>query len=236
MPADRRLLNEPLDGVRQVIALSGACLARTTSEARIYLQKGMSRTFARSPGAVSVNSGQILVSEDKQVKIFDISGKQLSSYDTGVGVSAMTRIDRWLVVGFEDGNIELIPTTPGLDRPSFSFEDTPSSPVVRLLPGPAGTVVAGYASGLIGIWYLENGTRLDYSRLHGPVVHIMRKKDKLYAATELGDHLSLDLSTFYVEYCKLLRQVWQQVPVIWRNGLPVLRKPPRNHRCYKRSK
>ena len=143
----------------------------------------------------------------------------------------MVRVGDWLALGNRDGNIELVSTVPGKSAPSFNFEDIPSNPVVRLLGGPKGTLIAGYANGLLGIWNLRNGTRLEHTRLHGPVSHMLLLGRKFYAATELGDHLVMDLSVFYEDYCDLLRRVWKKVPVVWEAGLPVVRPPPKNHRC-----
>ncbi len=233
--ADKRILDEPIKGIRQVLALSNTCLVQTRADARLVFEKGMSRSIAVSPTALALDSGRLLVATGQQVKVMDLQGKERASYQTGVGVMAMARIGKWLVVGFEDGNIELVPTNKGQKKPSFSFEGTPSSPVVKLLPGPPGTVVAGYASGFVGIWYLASGTKLDHSKLHGPVVHLMLKKDRLYAATELGDHVTMDLSTFYEDYCKLVRQVWKDVPVVWKKGLPQLKEPDRDHECFRKA-
>jgi hypothetical protein len=102
------------------------------------------------------------------------------------------------------------------------------------LPGPKGTLVAGFANGQLGIWSLDNGARLRHSRLHGAVRYIVLAQGKLLAATELGDYLALDLSTFRLAYCDLLRQVWKEVPVLWENGLPVKRAPDEGHSCFEK--
>ncbi len=233
MKGDRRLFDEPAGSLRKVLALPDGCVVSTGAEARVYLNRGMSRTLAARPTAVALDGQRILVATGEQVKVLSHAGKERAAYETGVGVTAMTRAGSWLVVGFEDGNIELVPTTPGVKKPSFSFEATSSSPVVRLLPGPPGTIVAGFASGLVGIWYLDSGTKLDHSKLHGPVVHLLLERGKLYIATELGDHLTMDLSTFYKDYCKLVRQVWRDVPVVWKKGLPKRKDPDSGHACFK---
>ena len=36
---------------------------------------------------------------------------------------------------------------------------------------------------------------------------------------------------FPIPYCDVLRQVWQQVPIVWKPGLSVVRAVPRGHRC-----
>jgi hypothetical protein len=100
-----------------------------------------------------------------------------------------------------------------------------------MVEGPEGTLIAGYANGLVGIWSLANGARLEHDRLHGPVTNLLRRGSRLYAATELGEHLVLDLSVFDTSYCELMRRVWEAVPVVWERGVLVLRPPPDGHRC-----
>ena len=228
---DQRVLSESLQGARQVVALAKACLVRLEREVRVYTQRGMSRRLAGEAVTMAWDRGRVLVADLSGVRVLDLQGRQRATFEIGQGVTAMTHVGKWLVAGFRDGNIELVPTTAGQRKPRFYFEDVPSSPVVRLLPGPPGTLMAGYANGVVGIWNMANGVRLHHARLHGPVVHLLLKQSKLYAATELGDHLTLDLGPFYDRYCALLRQVWQEVPVVWHNGLPRLKKPPTEHRC-----
>ncbi len=55
---------------------------------------------------------------------------------------------------------------------------------------------------------------------------------KLYAASELGQHLVWDLSHFHRTYCELLRDISKQVEVVWEGGKPVPRKPPPAHPCF----
>jgi hypothetical protein len=171
------------------------------------------------------------VAAGNRVFAFDRSGKLQASYDAAVGVSAMAYVKDWLVLGNRDGNIELVSTRPGRKRPTFIFEDVPSSPVVRMLEGPMGTLVVGYANGLMGIWNVANGTRLEHFRLHGPVAHLLIEAGRLYAATELGDRHVVDLQVFRMDYCDLMRTVWKAVPVVWQKGLPVLQPMPVRHRC-----
>jgi hypothetical protein len=99
------------------------------------------------------------------------------------------------------------------------------------MPGPPGTVIAGFANGLLGLWNLDNGARLYATRLHGPIRHLLRDGPALIAATELGDHRRLDLGVFDIDHCALLRAVWRAVPVAWENGLLVRRPPPADHPC-----
>jgi hypothetical protein len=103
--------------------------------------------------------------------------------------------------------------------------------VVRLLAGPMGTVVAGFADGHVGIWNLEDGDLLDQTRLHGAAVHLLLDGTRLIMASELGDHRVMDLEAFHASHCALLRRIWKAVPVVWERGRSRLREPPAHHRC-----
>jgi hypothetical protein len=93
------------------------------------------------------------------------------------------------------------------------------------------TVIAGFASGAIGVWNARDGKKLTEAKIHGPALHLIIEGHKLYAVSELGDHLALDLSVFHVGHCELLRRLWGEVPVVWEHGSPVRRDPPVDHPC-----
>jgi WD40 repeat protein len=230
---DRRLLSEPVGRLRQVLAVPDGCviLAAEKQGARLLTQKRPIQVLRADASAIALDRGEILVAARRGIQVLSSSGERRSTIQGGgIGVSALRRVGRWLVLGFTNGSIELIPIDGG-EKPSFSFEQTPSSPVVRLLNGPMRTLIAGFANGLIGIWNLNNGSRLYQIRLHGAVHHLLLEERHLYAATDLGQHAVLDLGVLHVGYCDLLAEVWRQIPVLWEGGLPVLKPPPSRHRC-----
>ena len=44
----------------------------------------------------------------------------------------------------------------------------------------------------------------------------------------------LDLDLMGMKYCRLMEQIWSDVPVEWRGGLIQRRPRPADHRCNKR--
>jgi WD40 repeat protein/serine/threonine protein kinase len=241
LSSDRRLLQRHLPGLRQVAAVPDGCVALSASsrtaeegEARLVGRDGSTRVLAGRARAVVWDRGTIYVVENRRVAEHDPRGRRRGSLPCDPGASAVVRVGEWLVLGNQDGNIDLLPRTKGLRRPSFSFEETPSSPVVRMLAGPMGTVIIGYANGTVGIWNLRNGSLLEQLQLHGPAIHLHYQRGQLYAATELGASHVLDLTVYDESYCDLLRAVWREVPVVWSGGLPLLQPPPRDHRCLRR--
>ncbi|MFH2010008.1 MAG: protein kinase [bacterium] len=228
---DRRLHTGAVANVKQLLALPDGCVVRAEGRVRRYNRAGAYRDLFSGASAIAWDGTNLLAAGDRKVVVFDQAGKRLSEHSADVGVTAVLQLRDRLVLGHADGNMDLLPIGAAVRKPSFSFEDVPSSAVVSLVRGPQGTVIAGYANGLVGIWNLANGGRLYQHQLHGPVIHLRRQAGRLYAATELGDFRVLDLSVFHLDYCKLLQQVWQRVKVVWEAGLPVRREPPKNHRC-----
>ncbi|MFH0901564.1 MAG: hypothetical protein V2A73_13130, partial [Pseudomonadota bacterium] len=194
-----------------------------------------SRQLASKASAIAYQAGRILVAGDEQALIFDENGTGMASVAVARGVSALGLVDggRLLVVGYDAGDLDLQPIDPATAKPTFSFEETIPAVVERIVEGPRRTLVVGYTSGHLGIWSLETGKRLRHYKLHGPVVHLLVDDENrhLYAATELGDYRAIDLTALYQDYCELLRDIWNNVPVVWQEGMPALEATPASHRC-----
>lgn len=180
--------------------------------------------------AVATDGDGLLIVEGKRLRVLDAKDQVRESLPIGSGVTAVVRMGSRFVVGYKDGGLELLGTGEG--APSFSsFEGTLASPVVRLIPGPRGTLVAGYGNGNVGLWSLRAGARLVHAKLHGSIQHLRLLGSHLVIASELGQHRKLDLSIFQQPYCDLLRTLWREIPILWQGGLPRLAEPPANHRC-----
>jgi WD40 repeat protein len=221
--SDRLLRETAVPELSWVVAVPGGCVALAQGGATLFLGSGKVVRLDEGASAVAWDRGQILVAAGRKVHLHDRLGHPEGTRDADLNVTAMTRIGERLYLGFRDGNIEA--------SGNVTFQDVPASPVVRLLAGPRATLVAGFANGIVGIWRADGGVRLYHSWLHGPVAHLLLQSGKLYAATELGDHVVWDLSLLEMPYCDVLRQVWKSVPVLWEGGSPVLRPPPSDHGC-----
>jgi WD40 repeat protein len=236
--ADRRVYRRPgqadrlevLPGGRGCLVLSGGIVTLHSAGA------GSARRLEKG-GATAMTVGgeppEILVAlREREVRVFSIDGApRPRRFPADPGVTAMVVGRHWLVLGYTDGNVELVNAHTGERRRGFSLSDVPASQVERMLLGPMDTLIAGYASGLLGIWDLRTGSRLDSARLHGPVIHLLLERRRLFAASELGLHLSWDMKVLYASHCEVLQQVWRWVPTVWSEGRPVYREPPPHHRC-----
>ncbi|MFH0901586.1 MAG: WD40 repeat domain-containing protein, partial [Pseudomonadota bacterium] len=193
------------------------------------------RELAAKASSIAFESGRILIASDELALVLDEHGRELARAIVEQGVSALGLVDsgRLLVVGYDAGDIDFLPLVPGMAKPGFSFEETLPVAVERAIEGPRQTLIVGYASGDLGVWSLETGKRLRHFKLHGPIVHLFVDSEsrRLYAATAVGDYQAIDLSALYQDYCELLDDIWNEVPVVWQAGMPLPAAPPATHRC-----
>jgi len=224
--------SDPLGcATKRLLSSPGGCVTLAGGVVRLHSPTGPRTLVARDAVAVSVEQEAILVATTSQLLALGRSGARRRTFTVPPGVTAVGRAGRWIVVGYREGNMDLLDARTGRPRRGFLFERVPSSQAERIAAGPRGTLVAGYANGLVGLWDLQRGTRLDTRKLHGPVSHLVHDGQKLHVASELGGHLVWDLAALHLDYCELLRDVWRRVPVAWRDGLPVLAPAPTGHRC-----
>jgi WD40 repeat protein len=233
LSAWRLLFRVPAPRSKQVLAVPDGCLLLTREGAAVlHTRAGKRVLHAREASAATWDGRAILIAVGDRLHRHAPDGATLGSQVGRAGVTALLQGKSHVLLGFRDGTIERLDPRSGR---WVSFEGTPSGAVVSLELGPRQAVVAaGFASGSVGLWDLRAGSRLHLTRMHGPVRHLKHVGGTLFAASDLGQHLSLDLGALRIPYCKLLRQVWHRVPVIWDEGKPVERGPPRDHRCQRR--
>jgi len=217
-------------GVVEARGLPGGCLLRTKTEAQFISVDGGTVSLALGKPAHALGGGndQLFVATADAVLAFDESGKQLTRH-TASSVTAIGHTAAGIVVGHRDGQLQLLGSS---NLAAGRFEAVASSPVVRIVAGPRGTLAVGYANGEVGLWDAGRGARLLHGRLHGPVVHLLFEAGGLYASSELGQSLRWDLAVLLRERCDLLREIWSQVPVIWAKGRALSRPVPVAHPCY----
>ena len=233
-----RLLHQHATRVEQVVAVTNGCVARSASGAALFRLDGskLELPLDAPPVAMASVAGKtpmILVAVGDALHAFDAEGYAVTTLQIGSGVSAVGKVGERFAVGYHDGNMTLF-ASDARTPPTSRFEQTPSSAVVSIVEGPKSTLIAGYASGTVGIWFATNGAALMHRRLHGPVRHLLLNNDMLYAATELGQHLVWDLRVFSRRYCDLLQSIWNTVAVTWRDGRAHHAPIPDGHPCRER--
>jgi len=228
---DRESLVLRLPGLSRVVAAASGCVVLVQDEARLISQAGTSTLLAASATAIAADKENLLVAAGQDAIAFDPLGKRVGEWRVGPGVSALARVAGRLVAGRQSGELAHVALAPDALPGAPSFEGGFAVPVDALAEGPRGTVVAGYRNGAVGIWDQDSGRRLDVWYLHGPATNLFVDGTTLYAVSELADPLKEDLSVLEREYCGLMREIWQTVPVVWESGRTVRREPPAEHPC-----
>ncbi len=228
---DRMAGRVDVGAVDEIEAVSTGCVTRSGGSVTIHGLDGSARHLEAEARAIALDDGEILVATDDRLTAYTPRGAGDDGHAIGPATTSLARLGGWLILGFEDGNVERHRPGEASQRVALPFTDTASSAVVRIVAGPHGTVVVGYANGLVGLWSVDNGSLLHSARLHGPVTHLRVVDQQLVALTALGDSLAWDLTPMTTDRCVLLRQVWEQVPVVWSGGLPVEQDPPPDHAC-----
>ena len=229
-PRARLKLTEAASGL---VALKDACLALVAGEVRMLTMDGRARTLFKEVSSISRSGEDALVASGSRLMQYNRFWGTRRTFTTDRGISAAAMVGPYLALGYREGNVELKPTDgrPRSLAMDHAFEGVGNGAVVRIIPGPEGTLGLGFADGLFGLWSLRDGARLWSHRLNGPVRELELRKGKLSASSELGQSLTLDLTLLQRPYCQVLRKLWREVPVIWKRGLPTVALPDPEHRC-----
>ena len=220
-------------GERRLLAVNDGCLA-ADDRALYKLEITGDVRETPLPGVVSLANARVddalgvLAVMSDSVLLLDDNGVEKRRWKTQPGVTAAAHIGKRMLIGYRDGHLHMLSDSDEVDRP---FLGTPASPVVNILAGPGGTVIAGYANGYIGVWEPQTGTRLGHDRLHGAIAHLLLHDRTLYVASALGQHLSWNLSAFDRPYCELMNEVWRNVAVVWQRGEAKAVMPDAEHPC-----
>ena len=219
--ADRLEGRREVAGAAQLVAADAGCaiLARETGRASLLTLDGEVTPLAGEATAVGTGGRQVLVVTGDEILAFGETGSETGRWSGGSGAVAVTRAGERIVLGFPEGGIEVMDPAGG--TPTILLDEPPASPPIRLATGPGDTVFAGFADGSLGVWYAGDGTLLERMRLHGPLVHLRLGDASLHAATELGDHRSVDLGALVATREVLLGRVRGRTPVMWQGGQAV---------------
>lgn len=220
-------------GLSRALAGFEGCLTLEEGTTKHYDGRGSAELVAAGVRALGDCGERVCIATESEVRIVDRVGKVHQARRIGPGATAVTKLTEGYVVGFADGSVEVRPFSTSGDASRLVLESTPTSPVTGIAAGPAKTLAVGFASGLVGLWNLEDGYRFHEFMLHGPVTHLVVQTERLYAVSELGDVRTLELQPLSRDDCELLRGIWRDNPVVWSRGRVVERAPPGpgEHQC-----
>ena len=220
------------EDIASLLALPEACVVMTASGSVLRIDlAGEPQVLENGATALGSDGGEPVVAANGMVIHYDVQGREKDRMKADVGVSALMRNAEHTFLGYADGSLEVLGRSSEERKEGVRFEDLPSARVEQIAPGPMSTVAAGYSNGTVGVWNTESGTRLVQARLHGPVTHLLVEEGVLVAATDVGDHVRIDLGVLRQEYCDVMRLIWEDVPVVWESGLALVKKPPDTHPC-----
>ena len=233
---DLQVIEQRIPNILQVRAVKDGCLIRTKKKVILFQVSGEVNVLLPegSPSAVSSWNNEVYIIDGDRLRVFQESGNEVSSKDLGLyGASAIEVLDKdTLAIGFRDGKFIVL---KNLEKSGVVFERTITSRVEKIKKGPMDTIIVGYANGGLGLWDTIGGARLRFNRLHGRIKHINFNQKQLYAATDLGNYIHWDFSTFYADYCEILRKVWREIPVIWDDSKVVVKRTT-DHRCFQENR
>ena len=231
MQRDETLGAQAIGAVLDLAAGPGGCLALLDGgNVSVLATDGELRELGRGGSAVAWDGEEVLVAAAGGIHRFGADGTALGARAAEEGASAIGAVSDGVVVGYPEGGFRFLGSTEGTAKRT-DFEAVPASAVTRVAPGPADTVVVGFASGALGLWDTRNGGRLHAWELHGAIADAVWSDGHLLATTELGDPLDADLSIYEGDHCEVLREVWGDVPLVWEDGHPVVRDVPGDHTC-----
>ncbi len=230
---DQSISGVPVPSLDRLWVVGERCLTRDREgQLQYHAADGETHTMLDSTTAVTLDGEEILAAVAGEIRVLAGDGSTRASYPAASHVSALARWNSRLILGFKEGSLEWGPAEdPSAAGHGHRFETISYQPVVRLVHGPGNTLIAGFADGAVGLFSLEDGSALAEFKLHGPAVHILERQQTLYVATALGDHEVIDLSIFARDYCSVLKDVWEHIPVAWEQGEAVIDPPPPDHAC-----
>jgi WD40 repeat protein/serine/threonine protein kinase len=239
---DRRELEIAVASARRAMALQGACALETgrgvmvarphrpphrLADAGTRLLGG-ERTPRSQGGDFGADEQVLILGRGAEVRLVSAGGAPRGRFTvSGESRAGHLRGDQ-LLLGLADGRVlrlSLARSPKDNKVAVMALEEGPSAPVSRILGGPRGLIIAGFGDGQVGVWQRESGARLAHGRLHGPIAHLILDNERLYAASEIGDHLAWDLRPLFAPYCQLLREVRREVPLD-ETGAPRSRRCP----------
>ncbi len=223
----------PVDRSSRVYATSVGCVIEHEGRITLHLPGDTEPVEVEGYRVAFVDevNGEFHVNADSEIARYGLDGVRLGAVPATGNAQISARVDDTIAVIDPAEVVELRAVDGGQLQRSVRLQDAPGLTPVRAIAGPGDTLIIGFLDGTLGIWDGHTGALLDRLKLHGAVSHLRLAGSLLAAATDVGDHATVDLGALDREYCDLLNEVWERVPVTWDEGSPRNADPPADHPC-----
>ena len=238
---DQRVARTSATAEAMVFAIEKGCVFMSNmychmsgGDVRMLTADGGEITIFGCPMMLTATDDEIFVSDKQSLRLFDTAGNQTLKIPLGTEYLAATRLGRDVVAATQSGEIwKLTEGDRVLDEPRLlaTVAGAVGRRIEELIPGPAGTLLFTVPTGYVGVLHIDSGEVVDVGELRGRPNHALLADDVLYVTTVVGDHAVIDLTDYTREYCDLMREVWDEVPIVWEDGKAVLAEPPPDHPC-----
>ena len=218
-------------GAAEVRALGQACFVGDGARKGLMLgRQGDARAVAEEYWEASVDGDKLLLITHSDLLVFGSDGQLEATIPThGVTFAATGAQGRLLLAG-KKGALEWLDLNTQ-ERSSFTLLDAPPDTPSVMVLGPAGTLVIGYESGVVGVWSLESHQLLQKTQLRGLILDLSVFDEIVYASSSVGELRAIDLRVLAQLRCDVLREAWETIPVSWVGSRAVLAQPPVDHPC-----
>jgi len=222
---DQVIFTDSPSPIVRLMAVPGGCVSLAADEeARLVKVDATFELLAVRATAIGFGDGEIFIATDDVITAIDFGGTELTTLEVEGLTTAVARVHGSVVIGTNQGTILSYSEAEDATGPPSAMRATPATPVTRIGAGPAGTIVAGFADGEVGLWDMATGAALMNTRLHGRITHLASGPSGLVAASELGQMLRWDLTKLVEPRDEFLHGVRAAVPAVWENGRPVARE------------
>jgi eukaryotic-like serine/threonine-protein kinase len=227
---DKAVASGDVPKVDDLVAGAQGCAIRTGAIVTFFTDTGDVKPLSATATGIGASADGIAVADGTTATVYGPGGEKRSTHTIPQGGSAIIKRGDKLIVGFEDGSVESVPATGGAQ---LLFASATTNRIIRLVPGPQGTVAAMDSEGEVALWDDGSGRLLSRASLGAKPADMLVSGKTLYAASTRGSSVTLDLSPFEAAYCDLMNDVWTRVPMRWVAGRAIPTDRPAVHPCIK---
>jgi WD40 repeat protein len=199
-----------------VVANSKSCIFVCHGHAYRYSFGGRLQSLGTNFSVVGRAAGQVWAISGSAAIRFGVGGREVERHQLpthAVGATSITATRSWIVLGFREGIVRLIPRNLDNEKLTPELSALAPSPVETLAAIPdTEIVVAGQRSGIYTFWSLHSGQSFRRGRLDGPVTQIDVTESTVVVGSRTGDRTLVRLEALTQEDDLLLQSIHERYP------------------------